>query len=57
MTMRSEIDRRARDAQPPRQCASDYGMHKDAPVRKAKKKPRATALGEQIAKWDQAQRV
>lgn len=37
MAQRSEIDRRAK-RYAPRQCVSDYGMHKDAPEKPAKRR-------------------
>jgi hypothetical protein len=47
--MRSDIDKRAnRDC--PRQCMSDYGMHKDAPPKKVKTKT-PTALKAELEKW------
>jgi hypothetical protein len=47
---RSDIDRRAK-RYAPMQCVSDYGMHKDAPVRGPKKPRPETALGSELAKW------
>jgi|HubBroStandDraft_4_1064222.scaffolds.fasta_scaffold2633499_1 hypothetical protein len=47
---RSDVDRRANHNRP-RQCISDHGMHKDAPVRRPKKPKPQTALGAELTKW------
>jgi hypothetical protein len=50
---RSDIDRRAK-RYAPRQCVSDHGMHKDAPVKGPKKPKPQTALGAELTRWLEA---